>query len=169
MTDSKQFLWAARAAVTGWLRYERRCVLVCWERTPFGGSHNYRPDICGVTWQLRVIEIELKQTVADFKANREKRGLQWRVWEPQQFYFFVPPRLVELIEPLLAEADGLLTFGEPDHWGPAVQIVRCAKMHRVASRLSKWSIARAVMHQTGTLHRAAVALTKINQTQRPAS
>ncbi len=161
---NENFNWRMRAAAIGWLRYEQRCFLVCWERSPWS-ANNYRPDLLGVNRERKVIEVEFKQTLADFKANARKHGLRWRqqvgLENPVRFYFAVPPRLVEKIKPLLPEGCGLLTLEELDgRFGPRIEVVTGARHDRTAERLTKLQIARMVMHQTGTLHRACVALAK---------
>lgn len=154
-------VWRLRAAVTGWLRYERRCPLVCWERSPFGNEHYYRPDICGVTRQWYVIEVEIKLTVADFRANRNKRGLWWGEQFPQQFYYAVPPKIAQLVDIESADRDGVLTWGEDIICGPSIEVVRHAAK-RNGKRLDKYSAMRAVMHQSATLHRMAVAFHRLS-------
>ncbi len=99
---TSHFTWEMRAAAVGWLRYERGCYLVCWERSPWETA--YRPDLIGVNSRRKVIEVEFKQSLADFKANESKRHLIQRVafgYAPSQFYFAVPRSLVESVKPFL--------------------------------------------------------------------
>lgn len=162
---SKQLEWRMRAAVIGWLRYERQCHLVCWERSPFP-DHRYRPDIIAVTRKWKVIEVELKQTLGDFKANESKRGVKMRLFFPQQFYFCVPPPLVEAVKPLLMDGAGLLTV-EDNRFGPSIVSVVGATNHKAATLISKFAVARMVAHQSASLHRACVALSRMDESNPP--
>lgn len=131
--------------------------MVCWERNPFD-DHRYRPDLIGVNRTFRMIEVELKSSVADFKANGAKRGIRWQMHFPSQFYFCVPPELVDRVKSLLPVGAGLLTIGAPDRWGPTVEVGRGAKVNPNATRLSKYAVARMVSHQSASLHRACLRI-----------
>lgn len=160
---SDQFTWRMRAAAVGWLRYEQRCFLVCWERTPLWSA--CRPDLIGVDRKRRVIEIEFKQTISDFKANALKRGMRLREQtgqgKPTRFYFAVPTGLVGKVKTLLPVGAGLMTLGEDSpRFGPQVQIITGATADRNAMALGKIEIGRMILHQTGTLHRACVAMAR---------
>ena len=123
----------------------------------------YRPDVIGVTRDRRVIEIELKESFSDFKANGEKRGIQWRKngWAteyPLKFYFAVPQRLAEQVKPLLT-TEGLLTISDGEsRYGPQIEVIKRATIDKRATRISVLQMGRMVMHQTATLHRAVKAL-----------
>lgn len=151
------------AAVIGWLRYDCACRIVMLERSPWYGS--YRPDVIGVTKKWQVIEVEFKSTLADFKANGSKREIQMRkngcsVSTPWKFYWAVPQTILESVKLLLEDGDGLLTEGVPTQWGPSVLLCRGATANKNAMPISKTAAIRLVMHQTGTLHRLAVAAAK---------
>lgn len=162
-------LWTMRAAAIGWLRFEQRCFLVATERSPV--ATRCRPDIIGVLRDRRFIEIELKRSKADFVANAAKHSIRWRlqtgVGLPFRFYFAVPPTLVPAVQPLLQPDEGLLTFGEPNQFGPTIRVIVPARHCSASARLSKYEIARMVMHQTATLHRAAVALSNCQSDHLP--
>jgi hypothetical protein len=162
MTENKQELWRLRAAVIGWLRYDRRCPLVCFERSPFQEA-NYRPDVIGVNRTWRVIEVEIKQSISDFKHNGEKRGHKLRYQFPVQFYFAVPYRLMKQAKPLLTDGQGLLVLRKDDDakFGPVVHAVVGATVNKAATRLCKYGAMRMVMHQTGSLQRAVLALSRL--------
>jgi hypothetical protein len=163
VTDSKLLKLRLLAAATGWLRYDRQCRFVIWERSPFN-EPRYRPDICAVTRQWRVIEVEIKISIADFRANSRKRGLQWRHDYPEQFYFAVPPELVERVKPELPDQCGLLTVGPDGYCGPTAMVIRPAPKAKHATRLCALDIARCVSHQSASLHRSAVAMMRAQET-----
>ena len=165
---SDNFTWRMRAAAIGWLRYEQRCFLVCWERTPLWSS--CRPDLIGIERKRRLIEIEFKQTLSDFKANGRKRGVRWReqtgIGKPVRFYFAVPRGLVEKVRPFLPAGAGLMTLAADDSvkFGPQVEIIIGATHDKSAEALGKFEIGRMILHQTGTLHRCCVAMAKREET-----
>lgn len=150
-------------AVVEWLRYERRCMVVCLER---GLRHDYRPDVFAVTRSRHAIEVECKRTVADFRADAAKRIACHRergLLNVQQFYYVVPPTIVDAVRPLLPAYAGLLTLGTPDSSYtklPRVEVEHGSPVNRMATRLSKYEMGRMVMHQTATLHRLLAYLVK---------
>jgi hypothetical protein len=81
------------AVALSWLRYERRCFLVCLGRNPL--PEMCIPDVLGMGPDRRLIEIEIKRTMADFRQNGKKRGIKYRTHWPKQFYFLVDPRIAE--------------------------------------------------------------------------
>ena len=92
------------ASVMTWLRYDRGCPIVCVER---GLEWRYRPDILAVTKSRHLIEVEVKRTIADFRANAEKRFPDVAI--RSQFYFAVPPDLADRIAAELPDGAGLIT------------------------------------------------------------
>lgn len=156
-------LWTIRAAVIGWLRYEQRCYTVAFERSPWPTS--YRPDVFGINRHRKVIEVEIKQTVADFKANAQKRLLRWReatgLYLPQKFYFAVPNEIVDKVKPFLPSRCGLLSIEPTGRFGPTAVIVAKATSELRSDPITAHHMVAVLMHQTGSLHRAAVALSKL--------
>jgi hypothetical protein len=145
------------AAAVEWLRYDRRCLLVCLERSPVRG--NYRPDIFAVCQHRNTIEIECKRTLADFKADGGKRITAWResgILNVRQFYYLVPPAIAGAVKPLLPKWAGLLTLGAPGVAYtklPRITVECGAPVNKLARRLSVFEMGRMVKHQTATLHR----------------
>ena len=166
MKRSQLLNWRMRAACIGWLRYERQCHLAFWERSPFP-DHRYIPDLIAINRSWKVIEVELKQSIHDFKANDKKRGITVRYYFPAQFYFCVPRELVERVKPLMRKGIGLLTLKDKDdRFGPQIEVITAATTNREATPISKFAVARMVAHQTASLHRACVALSKTQNTLR---
>ena len=156
------------ASGTEYLRYERRCYLVAWQRGPWP---KIRPDILGVTSGRKAIEIEVKMTIYDFRANAHKRGERLRArgrYCPHQFYFLVPPALVEKVRGELPVGTGLLTVGGSQRIsGTAkVEVVVGAAVHRRALRLQLPEIVKLVRHQSGTLCSAAAKLARLTAQRR---
>lgn len=97
-----------------WLRYKAGCVLLVNQRSvTYGGGV---PDCVGVKRSRHVIEVEVKRSLQDFKANSDKRHIRMRDWSewhrmnaPRQFYFIVPFALLPKVRPLLPPWAGLLS------------------------------------------------------------
>lgn len=156
------------ASGSEYLRYERRCYLVTWQRGPWP---KMRPDILGVTTGRKTIEIEVKMSLYDFRANVHKRGQRLRARGrncPHQYYFLVPPRLVEKIRTELPAGAGLLTVGgEQRISGTAkIEVIVRAAVHRRAARLNLSEIVNLVRHQSGTLCSAAAKLARLSVQRR---
>lgn len=95
-----------------YLRHIRRCPIVLFERSPRAAGWYDRPDVVGVTPARFLIEIEVKRTLSDFRANAKKRHIQERAhhlrrW-PKQFYFIVPISIHQRVLAELPEWAGLL-------------------------------------------------------------
>lgn len=157
-------IWTARAAIAGWLRYERRCVMVCWEREILG-LDSRRPDMIGVTRDRHVVEVEIKRTMADFRANGKKKYHRWAnrdEYSPRQFYFFVLPEMVEAATAELPSGAGLLTTLPRKVYGvPRIMAVVSAPVNKRSPRLDLRTMARMVEHQTAAVQKMAAALSKI--------
>ena len=116
-----------------WLRYEKRCLFIVNERSPLynGGQ----PDVLGVTHSRYAIEIEVKRSVSDFRANAKKRCVITRDtlihrW-PKKYYFAAPPHVVKKIQFEIPEWAGLL---EVDRG--VVKVVIESPMNSKSKRLS---------------------------------
>lgn len=159
-------IWTARAIVAAWLRYDRRCIMVCWEREILG-LFSRRPDMIGVTHSRHVIEVEIKRTMTDFRANGKKkyhRHAAGAEYQPRQFYFFVPPELEAAATAELPEGAGLMTAGPSISYGLLrVRIIKPAPVNKHSPRLDLRRMTEMVMHQTATVQKMAAALSKIER------
>lgn len=156
-----------KAVVAQWLRYERGCMLVLIERPPrypwFGV-----PDVVGVGFDRTVIEVEVKCSLSDFKANDKKRVMAMRKQgvtdPPRQFYFMVPRSLVDKVEHLMPSDAGLLTTHESAQNAytglPFLVVERKAAACKASRRMTLKELAVAVRHQSGTLVSTLAALAK---------
>lgn len=118
-----------------WLRFIRRCPFALFERTP-KPTGNSRPDVIGVTAARFLIEVEVKRSMADFRANQAKphvkhRDFMLKRW-PKQFYYIVPEKLSLTVLTELPEYAGLLVEGTRDY----VRVVRDAPMNPATRKLS---------------------------------
>ncbi len=155
-----------RAAATEWLRYERRCYIVTWERGPWDNL-GHRPDVMGVPVSREIVEIEIKRTFQDFKHDAEKniwkrRDLFKQAW-PAFFYYFVLPELQEKCLPMIRDGCGLLTYnpGKLTHAGlPEIVCVKRATRSRDAKRLTVRQMTEMVRHLSGTLTSAGAQLAR---------
>ena len=154
-----------RAAAVAWLRYDSGCLLVALERSPLPRDA-CNPDVIGVTKRRMVVEIEIKRTMADLRANFEKSSMQHRERRnigPTRFYYLVPPEMVDKAFPLIAPTGcGLLTLGgyNPYSGLPGIGMVHQATPVK-RQPLSLKQIVKMVSHQTGTLASALTKLAKV--------
>lgn len=116
-----------------WLRFERRCPIVLSERTPRPIAG--RPDVLGITCARFAIEIEIKATLADYRADQQKRCRQCRPHflqlMPKQFYYFAGQPLAERICHELPDWAGLLSIA-----GYGLIVVKKSPINRDAKKLS---------------------------------
>lgn len=150
---------AARAI--HYLRYKRQCGLIWTQRSPWNRS-DHHPDVIGITKDRRVIEVEVKVSMADFRANAEKScmnsvsRLVYRqpefagpVWEhAAAFYFAVPLKLASPAAAELPSYAGLLVVHE-NPWQTFV--LRAAPRRPNAPRLSTREMVLAAKHLSAML------------------
>lgn len=129
-----------RALGTEWLRYTRGCYLITHERSPWQAreARHQRPDILGLDKHRYTIEVEIKISKADFlhdaeKGHRKNLGqniLTRYVSSPNQLYYLVPRKLVEIVMKQAPVYAGVLTISEtkydPVSGLPEVELVRKA-------------------------------------------
>lgn len=106
-------------AGASFLRWEKRCPLVLWERSP-RSWHAGEPDILGIGPNRFTMEIEIKRTASDFRANMKKRHIQSRFCAeesirslyaakaPSYFWFLMPDALAAKLVDEIPEWAGLL-------------------------------------------------------------
>jgi hypothetical protein len=118
-----------------WLRFDRRCQVVVFERTPRDRWLS-RPDVLGVTANRYCYEIEIKRTFSDFIANQNKLCVRNRDhyiarW-PRYYSFLVHPDIVDRVTPLVPEWSGLLTVGQ---YGE-MRVIKAAPENSLSRKLS---------------------------------
>jgi hypothetical protein len=135
-----------------WLRFEKQCPIVLFERSP--RIHWGRPDVLGVSKDRFLMEIEVKRSMSDFRANREKihvanRNHILKRW-PRLYWFLVPRGLVDKVTPELPDYAGLLT--EPSCLTTFdIELVRKAKPNPDSKRLSIKETVRMVELQSNQM------------------
>lgn len=130
-----------------WLKYRKRCPIVMLER---GLSYWSRPDVLGITSARYLVEIEIKRSMSDFRANSNKRHVvsrnetlsQW----PKYYYFLVPSAMSEKVKAELPTWAGLMV-GEM----PWLSVVVKAPPNHDAKRVSFKRIIRLVELQSNNL------------------
>lgn len=128
-------------AAMRWLAFEKRCHAVLFERTP-DQRFGYRPDVIGLTRDRYLLEVEIKRTVHDFRANSKKahirtRDIQLDRW-PRQFWFLVPSDILDQVRPLCPKWAGLASLYD----GYNLMVVVPAPANPGARRLSTKQLAR---------------------------
>lgn len=96
-----------------WLRFQKRCPLAFLERGP-RNPYGRRPDALGITPARYMVEIEIKRSVSDFRADSKKPHIVFRDslinrW-PKWFYYLVPPSIVDKVQ--VPEWAGLMTVDD---------------------------------------------------------
>lgn len=97
-----------------WLAYEKKCNFVTMERSP---RHLIgQPDVLGVSMGRKLIEIEIKRSMSDFRCNAKKHHIRNRDHyiskSPSQIYFLVPEKLTEKARLELPPWAGLMDDSE---------------------------------------------------------
>lgn len=150
-----------RGVVSSWLRYQRRCPLVTFERSLHYGNI---PDILALTESRHLIEIEIKVSFGDFKRDANKQKWQWKYFPaPKQFYYAVPSGLAEKIREQLPPGAGLIVVEEEDGGPldaytslPMMKVMVGAKNNSEARKVSIKTAIKMVWNQSGTLCSIAV-------------
>lgn len=132
------------------LRWEKRCSIILAERSPREHATG-RPDILGVTDSRHLLEIEIKTSVSDFRANAKKphiarldatdkevRDFQFES-APKQFWYLVTREILEKIRPECPSWAGLMIHGDYQ-----VEVVKPAPTNKLSRRLSIKECARLV-------------------------
>jgi len=146
-----------KLCIAQYFRYQRQCKLVAFERAVHSLGW-YVPDILIVNNDRKLIEIEVKVTLADFKADAKKRIWKTRdtgkVKMPHQFYYGIPAELEEKIKPIMRKDCGLIRIGDKKEWqnyGDVVSVAKTAPVNKESKRLTARELVEMVNHQTGTL------------------
>jgi len=120
-----------------WLWLDRKCKIVLEQRSPrYWTGH---PDVIGVTTSRHLLEIEIKRSVSDFRADAFKHHRlpatrQFHIAEqPRQFYYLAPRDLIEKILPILPTWAGLM---KPDGGGYSAEVVKVAPVNAASKKLS---------------------------------
>lgn len=121
-------------AAMRWLWLERNCHYIVEQRSP-----RYRigsPDVLGVTKDRYLIEIEVKRSASDFRADFQKRHRVNRdvnITEmPKQFYYLMPKVLAEKLLSKVPEWAGLM-YSES---GYTCTVLKTAPVNRLSKKLS---------------------------------
>lgn len=119
-----------------WLRWEKKCVIAICERSPRYGVGE--PDCLGITPARYLIEIEVKRSVSDFRADARKHSKINRVayikQAPKQFYYLVACGIVEKVKPIVPEWAGLMRGPTPNDWN--LRVEKVAPINQESKKLS---------------------------------
>ena len=121
-------------AAMRWLWLEKDCHYLLEQRSP--RYQNGSPDVIGVTCRRKVIEIEIKRSMSDFRADFKKPHRVNRHLfldeMPNQFYYMVPENLVDKVLPELPDWAGLIRW----RFGPVVEVVKVSPVNKLSKKLS---------------------------------
>lgn len=128
------------------LRFEKRCRVALFERTPRYGHG--QPDVIGITTSRHVLEIEIKRSFSDFRANDKKPHIaahnsrfqldgecQLSPRWPKQFWYLVPCELTKKVEPWVPQWAGLMR-GPGRNEPQGVMVVKKAPVNKSSARLT---------------------------------
>lgn len=155
-----------RACCANWLRYDRHCALIAFER----GLHwQIKPDVIGITDERFMIEIEVKVSIADLRRDFKK--MRWTKYHhghyPRLFYYAVPRDLVEKARPIIPDRAGLMAPAEDTRYGShRMRVVKRAPIDPLAKRASMRQMVDLVKHQSGTLCKLAAKVAKLGKAGR---
>lgn len=115
-------------------------MLTVMERSP---RQDYcgRPDILGITTSRYLLEIEVKRSLSDFKADKLKSSRQEirrkMIGEkfPKQFWYLVPPELCKKVEGIVPQWAGLMR-GPGRREIQTVHVIKQAPVNYESERLS---------------------------------
>lgn len=150
-----------RACAAQWLRYDRSMPIVTFERG-IKEYHGYdaAPDVLAMTNRRQLIEVEIKVSWSDFKANFKKR-IHWMqrmgvYKKPFEYWFLVPPHLgARVNDSDLLTCEGVLTTGEVPRGTytgfPEIMVLRKPVVNKKAPRLYIKQITKMVKNQSGSL------------------
>lgn len=149
-----------RSAGASYLRYDLQCPIVTFERglKEYHG-YNSAPDLFAINKRRMPIEVEIKVSFSDFKANFKKRIFylqrQGYVRKPFEFYFLVPPHLVERVKTYEGITwEGVLTTGTRINPYTGLLDIATAlpcKTHKKAKKLDLKQLITMVRNQSGSL------------------
>ena len=157
-----------KACIANYYRYQRQCPIVALEAWNYRYP-NYQPDVLVVDKQNRLIEIEVKVSLTDFKADRKKKIWQVRRMDPNewpwQVYFAVPDHLIEKVQPELPAGCGLLEISSKwlvmDNIEMAVKCAGKAPTHKGGANVSDRYLQTIIAAQSATLCRSLSKIEKL--------
>lgn len=127
------------------LRFEKRCRVALFGRSPRPG-HGL-PDVLGITSDRFILEIEVKRSYSDFRANEKKAHIRARSSDfelvqerfaprwPKQFWYLVPPEIVKKVEPWVPDYAGLMR-GPGKNEVQQVYVVKHSPTNKASLRLT---------------------------------
>jgi hypothetical protein len=131
-------------AAMRWLRWDRKYPIAICERSPRSVGFG-QPDVLGVTKARYLIEIEIKRSMSDFRADatklhRANRHLYLKQ-QAKQFYYLVPGRMEEAVAAALPDWAGLMVLRKGEY---SVAVVKPAPVNPESKRLSVKECCRLV-------------------------
>lgn len=155
-------------AAMRWLWLEQKCLVVLEQRTPSYGMG--LPDVLGITPGRYMTEIEIKRSVSDFRADADKPHRRSRDFyikrHPRLFYYLVPWKLRERVEPLVPNWAGLMAFQEWDktsRTGNQIHVVKRSPINSESKKLDLRQCARLARQMTAHMMGYATRMATWNE------
>ncbi len=148
-----------KMCVANYFRYARQCPVVAveyWAREDGG----VQPDVLVLDKANRPIEIEVKVSVSDFRADAKKHI--WRLRDsghrwPWQFWYAVPVEIEDKVKPLLRDGCGLLRVSDSGCYAMqpqrAVSVSVTAPKHKEHEQVDEHRMKRIIAAQSATVCR----------------
>lgn len=146
------------------LRFEKSCPVALTERSP--RPHHGRPDVLGITKDRYLLEIEVKRSLLDFRANNKKPHIANRFnlvgetcadfW-PRSYWYLVPFELVEKVKPLIPEWAGLLRGPDEDEARGVFSVIK-APPNKASKRLTTKECARLAHCMANQIYGQAIKI-----------
>ena len=154
-----------KLAVLMYLRYEKQYPLVALESDCNLNTYGPLADVMAVDKERRLVEVEVKVTLADFRRDKKKRKHIWLSKDnghlPTSYFYFAVP--TEIANKVAFECAQLYPYaGVLGTGGSDVAVYHRAK-RRQAKKLTLLQLSRMCYNQSGTvcrLARKAVSLQK---------
>ena len=148
-----------KANVAYYFRYKRQCPVIVFER---GLSYMDIPDVLILSQDRRLIEVEVKVSVSDFRndAKKRKHNPYWQshFFPRKQKYYCVPQTMADKIKDLVPQDWGLMQMWETT----VIDVLKKAPINKDASRLAIRQVEEMVRHQTATLISEALTNVRLN-------
>lgn len=124
----------------------------------------------GILPNGHVIEVEIKITLSDFRADAKKRHRINLTGVPFQFYFLVWPEMVEAVraDPTLPQRSGLLTLTGPDR-PRGIVVHRGAEKFVAARKLEAQDWRRAINKQSNAVVSQARKIAELTARLQPSA
>lgn len=142
-------------AAMRWLWLEKKCLVVLQERTPV--SMMGQPDVLGITPGRYMVEVEIKRSASDFRADFRKTHRVNRQFyiknQPRQFYYMMDRNLSEKLLPEIPDWAGLMTCDTVYN----AEVIKSAPVNKESKKLNLKQCSKLARQMTSHMMGFALA------------